>query len=586
MLRTLLVAAGLLVSPLIVADAQEWRVNPETFSPKQTPRLAATATGKPYVAYGDDAGRLLVRHPDASIQTLTAPDAKAAGFVLEAFGENLYAAWLNGQPGAPPAIEIRGLHGDAGWSDSVALDSASRPLPRIRLTGDAEGQLSVVWLGDAPDVDGVASGESAPEATPNYHLYARRSKDGGQRWGDVQRLTAGYDTGFWPALTMAGGRAHVFADARRGGETLLVHAQSDDALGWTPAEPVKPIGSVLLIAATEVRGEPLAVWFGGYGNQYRLESAVRDGDGWKTYAFPGSDIYDIGSMDLKAQGDYVYLVFSARGARQTDQPRKNHVFFTRSTDGGVSWEPIRPFRHYPFDITQDNFPQIALGRDGSVLVAWNDYRNLRGDLYYNRSTDHGATWLAQDLPLDAPGVAEDVLFPFVSNLRPSDTGFWQLAARYRDDGLATADLYLHALPSEPPAAPETGLNDLGSAEKKARLELRAAEFWGALVKADYASAFALFDPYFRRRMREGDYVGQSGRVKHHSFSVQDARVAGNLARVAVEFNYEIPLLKLPRGGTYSRPPTSTRVEETWIYIDGDWFKEYRNEIGDFSYTRY
>ncbi|MBK1716375.1 hypothetical protein [Thiocystis violacea] len=228
----------------------------------------------------------------------------------------------------------------------------------------------------------------------------------------------------------------------------------------------------------------------------------------------------------------------------------------------------------------------ALGRDGEVVIAWNDYRNLRGDLYYNVSTDSGATWLEQDRPLDEPGVFEDVLFPFVSQLRASDGRYHLLASRYRDDGLGVADLYLHGLPASPSAPPPTDLNDPGAPENKAALETRVSAFWNALVKADHASAYKLFDPYFRRRMRQEDYVGQSGRVQHHAFAIESVRVEGHVAQVAVRFTYEIPVLNLPRGGRYSRPPTSTQVDETWIFIDGDWHKEYRNEVGDFAFTRY
>ncbi|EXJ16520.1 sialidase family protein [Imhoffiella purpurea] len=583
MIRRLLLAAGLMASPLLFAASSEWRVNPDGFNPRLTPRLAVTPSGKPYVAYGDPQGRLLVRQPDSSIQTLTAPNAKAAGFVLESFGQRLHAAWLEGRAGSAPVIRLRTLEPGSGWSEAVSLGSASRPLPRIRIAGDAAGQVAVVWLGDAPDEPQPSAETSASETSPNYHLYGRRSVDGGRTWGETSRLTAGYDIGFWPALTMASGRVHLFADARRGGETLIVHAEGDEASGWTQAEPVKAIGGVLLIEAVEAGGEPLVVWFGSHGSGNRLESAVRAQGEWKSYAFPGSEAYDIGSLSLAARGEHVYLAFSARGAQQTSQPRKNHVYFTRSSDGGLSWEPIRPFRHYPFAVTQDTFPQMALGLDGNPVLAWNDYRNLRGDLYYNRSVDAGATWLDQDIPVDDPGRFEDQLFPFVDNLRSSDSGFWLIGSRYRTDDLAGADLYLYSLSAEPPSP---GKKEPGAAQGEARLEARVTDFWGALVKADYEKAYALFDPYFRRRMPVTQYVGQSGRVKQLDFNVLDTNIEGRVARVAVELTYEIPELRFPRGGTYSRPPTRTRLEETWIFIDGDWYKEYRNEIGDFSFTRY
>lgn len=578
-MRFLLFTAGLLLPPFFMTTAAaEWQINTAPLDLRQTPQLTLSAAGDAYVAYRDHSGQLFVRRPDQAPLALTAPGQPANGLALEAFGERVYAAWLGSTPGGVPAVVLRARQDDGTWLETQVLDSASRPLPRIRLAGTAEGEVTVLWLGDAPDAD--AETPPADTATPNYHLYARRSTDGGRTWLPTRRLSAGYDDAFWPALTVSAGHVHLFADARRAGNTYLIHAQ-DSATGWSAAETIKPIGSVLLIDATTVNARPLTVWFGAYGDRYRLESAVRDGDTWKTYVFPDSANYDIGSMDLTAADGNAYLVFSARSAYQSSGPRKNMVYFSRSTDGGNTWEPIQPLRHYPFALTQANFPHIATGKNGTVVAAWNDYRNIRGDLYYNRSTDGGATWLEQDLPLDTPGVAEDVLFPFVSNLRATDNTFSLLAARQRDDGLAVADLYLHTLPATPAVAPPPD-----PAATQERLEQRVTAFWQALLNADSAAAYALFDPYFRLRMRESEYVAQSGRVKHHRFQLKDVTLQGNIAQVTVEFVYEIPQMTLPLGGTYARPETPAAVRETWLFIDGQWYKEYHNEIGDFAFTRY
>lgn len=585
-MRLAILAVGILIPLLLIADSTEWLISQDGLDSKQTPRLVTTAGGQAYVAYRDRGGRLLVGRPGASPFSLTDSGVSAAGLALEAVGRRIYAAWLEARPGAAPAIVLRAMSEDGTWSRPRILDTASRPLPRIRLGGGPGGEVAVVWLGDAPDSDQAADPEQPAPSTSNYHLYGRRSSDGGATWGEVQRLTAGYDSGFWPALTMNDGRLHLFADARREGKTHIVHARSDEARGWTRAESIASAGSLLLIAATQARGEPLVLWFGTDEGGFRLQSAVRDGAHWRIYRFPGSEEFDIGSLALAARDDQVYLAFSARSARTDAQPRKNHVYFARSLDGGVSWGPIRPLRHYPFDSTQDTFPQIALTGAGDLVVAWNDYRNIRGDLYFNRSSDGGASWLEQDRPVDRPGVTEDVLFPFVDNLQSANGGLYLLAARYRDDGFGVSDLYLHRLPSTGVAPARDLTSDLGSAVKLGLLQERVKAFWNALLAADYGAAYELFDPYFRLRMRRDDYVAQSGRVRHHSFVIQEAEIAGNLAQVEVRFLYEIPEMSLPRGGTYARPPTSATIRETWLFIDGQWHKEYHNEIGDFSFTRY
>ena len=81
------------------------------------------------------------------------------------------------------------------------------------------------------------------------------------------------------------------------------------------------------------------------------------------------------------------------------------VFFNRSLDGGDTW--------LSSDIRLDSgsagtagslLPQICTGGN-AVYVAWHDRRNGKDDVYFNRSLDNGATWLASDIRINtnSPG---------------------------------------------------------------------------------------------------------------------------------------------------------------------------------------
>ena len=108
---------------------------------------------------------------------------------------------------------------------------------------------------------------------------------------------------------------------------------------------------------------------------------------------------------VAAEGDAVYVVWSDSrnsGMRIATQD----VYFNKSTDGGATW--------LPQDIRLDTdpgralslSPQIAVEGD-HVYVVWTDYRNggsVNADVYFNRSVDGGVTWLAQDVRINTYAV--------------------------------------------------------------------------------------------------------------------------------------------------------------------------------------
>jgi hypothetical protein len=76
------------------------------------------------------------------------------------------------------------------------------------------------------------------------------------------------------------------------------------------------------------------------------------------------------------------------------------VFFRRSIDGGTTW--VAP------DVRLDsglagaaNSTSVEIAAVGTnVYVVWQDFRNGQPDVFFNRSTDGGVTWLANDVRLD------------------------------------------------------------------------------------------------------------------------------------------------------------------------------------------
>ena len=78
------------------------------------------------------------------------------------------------------------------------------------------------------------------------------------------------------------------------------------------------------------------------------------------------------------------------------------ILFNRSADHGQTWLPasIRLNTSLPGGHTSRE-PKITADGEGGVYVVWEDSRHNTSDLYFNRSLDGGATWLDQDVWLTA-----------------------------------------------------------------------------------------------------------------------------------------------------------------------------------------
>ncbi|MBM3977573.1 MAG: hypothetical protein FJ299_11360 [Planctomycetes bacterium] len=106
---------------------------------------------------------------------------------------------------------------------------------------------------------------------------------------------------------------------------------------------------------------------------------------------------------IQAAGNAVYVIWLDEQNGQSD------VYFNRSLDAGATWlaAPIRLDTGSAPGAAAGDLPNLAL--NGNKLAAvWQDARNGLTDVYVNRSLDQGTTWLASDVRMDVgspPGAA-------------------------------------------------------------------------------------------------------------------------------------------------------------------------------------
>jgi chitodextrinase len=184
-------------------------------------------------------------------------------------------------------------------------------------------------------------------ATRNDIFFAK-SLDGGQTWTASMKVNndAGGATQSRPSLSLDGfGTIHVVWTDDRGGSTDIYYSKSTDGgLSFSP----------------NVRANDVTLNF-----QVNADVAV-DGSG------------------------LIHAVWEDNRNALTTGP---DIYYSNSTDGGLSFNPSARVNNDATGVEQAR-PVIAVASDRSVYVAWDDPRNgARGrDIYFSKSTDLGVTW--------------------------------------------------------------------------------------------------------------------------------------------------------------------------------------------------
>ena len=299
-----------------------------------------------------------------------------------------------GKAWAPPPVTLPGIDGAPAKQPGA---SSYREAAWPALTIDPQGALYALWQ------------ESSRQGRTD--ILFNRSRDGGHTWLDTSlRLNTPPPKGGYtsrnPVVAIDGneGIYVVWEDSRHNTIDFYFNRSLDGGATWldkdvwlTAVRPPQASASGPILSAdesgrlyllwTDIRELPQSLYFSrslDKGATWLLQALRLDRHGPKEITYAprlGND-----------GAGHVYAVWW-----QGEEPTKGTIRFNRSEDHGATWLEKEQILDSGLGTNGPRFPGLGIDGQGVVYIIWGSDRSGRYQLYLNRSTDHGKTWLPQDI---------------------------------------------------------------------------------------------------------------------------------------------------------------------------------------------
>lgn len=468
---------------------------------------------------------------------------------LSVHGDTVFVAWVErvGRDNTIRLTSIRYDGEDLSRKDVAVTDTTKAT--HVKLFTDEKNRLFLIE---------TASGKT-PELALNLSL------DNGAHFKRMTVKLDDLEALYNPAPLPVNDTLYLFfAGVKEDTMHLMVKSFEIPSLKPGKSTILKKASGISFIEALSTKGAPLVIYKTMRENIFYLEGFLKENSSWEPLEIKGAQGLDVARMDHHVWDDgRVLIVFSGEERRVF----KQRIYAAVSEDKGKTWS-VNRIDNKTFNNTRAWLPRMAVN-GSKVVVVWEDSRNIRSGIWAKLSPDRGKTWLTRDIL-----ISEKSAFAFRPRITFAKKAFHIAWDQFKDDEKKVAYFALIQMPWDSLVKSASREEKTVSLKKKeALLRERVKAYWVGMINKDMKTPYETHDPFYRARIPFEYYVAQRGPMVYNAFSIDDVNIQGNIATVKVKVTYEIPKITI-LGKDTSMPPKEVTTEDTYLFLDGTWYRKY------------
>jgi Neuraminidase (sialidase) len=222
----------------------------------------------------------------------------------------------------------------------------------------------------------------------NWEIIYSKSSNGGVTWSAAANVSNTDGSSAEATIAADVGAIHVaWSDDTPGNQEILYSKSTDGGATWSVPVNVSnnsggSVNSVIMVDAGTVH---LAWEDNTAGNWEIFYSKSTDGGAtWSAPVNVSNNSGDSEGTKIAVNAGTIYLAW------YDYTPANVEIFFSKSTDGGVTWSA-------PVNVSNNDggsYGPAIVADAGTIHVAWWDNTPGNAEIFYSNSTDGGATWSA------------------------------------------------------------------------------------------------------------------------------------------------------------------------------------------------
>lgn len=466
----------------------------------------------------------------------------------------------------------RGMNNNTVRLATFSHDKEKLKRKDTELTGETKATNIKLFIDEKDRLFLISSSSGK---TPGLSLNL--SLDGGEHFKKTTVKLDDLEAFYNPTPLSVNDTLYVFFAGVEDGTTLLgMKSFEIPSMKIKEDKVLKKTKGISFIEALKIGDTPLVIYKSIRENIFYLEGFLKTDDSWTATEIKAAQGLDVARMDYHVWNDgRILIVFSGEERGKS----KQKMYAGVSEDKGRNWD-VKRIDNKKFDNTKAWLPRMAV--DGhNVVVVWEDSRNIRSGVWAKLSPDRGETWVTRDIL-----ISDYKAYTFRPRITFAKKAFHIAWDQFKDDEKKVAYLALVKMNWDNLAKIASKKeNSLSPEKKEALLRERVDAYWKGMITGDLKTTYEIHDPFYRARIPLDYYTSHRGPMVYQQYRIEDVTIEDNVAMVNIKVTYEIPRITI-LGRDTSMPPKEVTAEDTYLFLDGTWYRKFVDALSGGSAIDY